>query len=191
MCAGVRRWIWLFKCGVIIGHRLQQKHNLCHNFYSAWQLNSIKVLCPEKTLLTSVSLCLLARSSCVGECGLLAGAPLTESSRPLGSSLGLLVALGCASPLSTVLTELLAGGEGGLALTEVSSEWDGWEEIRLEWFIYLRTCFQNVQYCKILVSPHYVYIWWLANGTVNYAIWLYMQLLKYYILWKSLFKLNR
>lgn len=66
---------------------------------------------------TSASLCLLVRSSCVGECGLLAGAPLTESSRPLGSSLGLLVALGSTFPLSAVLTELLAGGEGGFALT--------------------------------------------------------------------------
>lgn len=69
----------------------------------------------ETLVLTSASLCLLATSSCVGECGLLAGAPLTESSSPLGSSLGLLVALGF-----TLL--LLAGGEGGLAFTGGSAE---------------------------------------------------------------------
>lgn len=53
----------------------------------------------------------------MGEWGLLMAAPLTESSRPLGSSLGLLAALGVTSPLRTVLTEVLAGGEGGFALT--------------------------------------------------------------------------
>ena len=63
--------------------------------------------------LTSVSLSLLVMSSSVGECGLLAGAPLIESSRPLGSSLGLLAALGITSPLSSGGVELLAGGEGG------------------------------------------------------------------------------
>lgn len=71
----------------------------------------------ETLVLTSASLCLLATSSCVGECGLLAGAPLTESSSPLGSSLGLLVALGF-----TLLLLLLAGGEGGLAFTGGSAE---------------------------------------------------------------------
>ncbi len=69
------------------------------------------------SLLTSVSLCLLTTSSSVGECGLLVGAPLVESSRPLGSSLGLLAALGVTSPLSTVVMELLAGGVGAFALT--------------------------------------------------------------------------
>lgn len=40
-----------------------------------------------------------------------------ESSRPLGSSLGLLVALGF-----TELMEVLAGGEGGFAFTGGSSQ---------------------------------------------------------------------
>lgn len=69
-------------------------------------------------MLTSVFFGLLAGSSCVGECGLLEGAPLTESSRPLGSSLGLLVAVGFA----LLVMELLAGGEGGFALRGGSSE---------------------------------------------------------------------
>lgn len=55
----------------------------------------------------------------MGECGLLAGVPLTGPSRPFGdgSSLGLLVALGFMFPLTTVGMELLAGGEGAFALT--------------------------------------------------------------------------
>lgn len=75
----------------------------------------------QSYFLTSASLCLLARSSCVGECGLLAGAAW-GSSRPFGSSLGLLAAVGCSLPLKTVLMEALAGGEGGFALPEASVE---------------------------------------------------------------------
>lgn len=48
----------------------------------------------------------------------MAAAPLSESSRPLGSSRGLLAAFGFTSPLSTELMELLGGGEGGFAFTE-------------------------------------------------------------------------
>lgn len=66
---------------------------------------------------TSVFFGLLVGSSCVGECGLLGGAPLMESSRPLGSSLGLLVAVG----FTLLLMELLHGGEGGFALRGGSS----------------------------------------------------------------------
>lgn len=57
---------------------------------------------------------------------------MTESSRPLGSSLGLLAALGVTSSLSASVMEPLAGGEGGLALTGGSAGGDGYrhEEIR-------------------------------------------------------------
>lgn len=68
-----------------------------------------------------MSLCRFAISSSTGECGLLAGAPLIESSRPLGSSLGLLAALGFTSLASTAVT---AGGEGGFALTDGSAGGD-------------------------------------------------------------------
>lgn len=40
---------------------------------------------------------------------------MTESSRPLGSSLGLLAALGVTSSLGASVMEPLAGGEGGSA----------------------------------------------------------------------------
>lgn len=53
----------------------------------------------------------------MGECGLLAGAPFRESSRPLGSSLGLLVALGFSLAADTPLMELLGGGDGDLDFT--------------------------------------------------------------------------
>lgn len=62
-----------------------------------------------------MSLCFLVRSSSVGECGLLVGAPFTESSRPLDSSFGLLVAFGFTLPLTTVGMELLLGGDGAFA----------------------------------------------------------------------------
>lgn len=80
-------------------------------------VHSFKYVNKLSKMLTSVFFGLLAGSSCVGECGLLEGAPLTESSRPLGSSLGLLVAVGFALPVM----ELLAGGEGGFALRGGSS----------------------------------------------------------------------
>lgn len=67
-----------------------------------------------------MSFCLLAKSSCVGEWGLLVVAPLTEPSRLSSedsSSLGLLAPSGFTSPLTTVGTELLGGGEGDFALT--------------------------------------------------------------------------
>lgn len=44
------------------------------------------------------------------------------SSRPLGSSLGLLVALGLRLSLRTLLAEVPPGGDGGFALTEASAE---------------------------------------------------------------------
>lgn len=47
---------------------------------------------------------------------------MESSARPLDSSLGLLAALGVISPLSTGVTELLAGGEGGFVLGGGSSE---------------------------------------------------------------------
>lgn len=58
----------------------------------------------------------------MGECGLLAGAPLTGSLKPLGSSRGLLAALGFTLPLSAEATELQAGGEGAFALTGASAQ---------------------------------------------------------------------
>lgn len=59
----------------------------------------------------------------MGECGLLVAPPLTGSSRPLGSSLGLLAALGFTSALGTVLMAPLAGGEGGFVLEGGSEEY--------------------------------------------------------------------
>lgn len=58
----------------------------------------------------------------MGECGLLAEALWVGSSRPFGSSLGLLAALGFSLPLRTELMEALAGGEAGFALTKASVE---------------------------------------------------------------------
>lgn len=109
-CGAVRWGIWLFKCGIIIGHHLQEKGHDCQAFSSSllyfpsW-LNS---------LFTSVSLCRFAITSSAGECGLFAGPPSIESSRPFGSSLGLLAALGFTS---LPRTPVMAGGEGGFALT--------------------------------------------------------------------------
>lgn len=99
----------------------------CHNFNLAKSLNPATNIfhTHTHTLLTSASLGLLARSSCVGEWGLLAAAaaPLGESSRPLlGSSRGLLVASGSTSSISAAETELLGGGEAGFALTAGSAE---------------------------------------------------------------------
>lgn len=92
--------------------------NLIYRFHNQRHIYTQHLL----VLLTSVSLCLLAKSSCVGECGLLTEAPLTGSSRPLGSSWGLLAGLGSSSPLCAVAEELLAGGEAGFALAAGSSE---------------------------------------------------------------------
>lgn len=72
----------------------------------------------ENSPITSASLCRFAVTSSVGECGLFAGPLSIESSRPLGSSLGLLAALGFTSLPSTAV---MAVGEGGFALTEGSA----------------------------------------------------------------------
>lgn len=61
-----------------------------------------------------MSLCRFAITSSTGECGLFAGPPSIDSSRPFDSSLGLLAALGVTSLPSTAV---MAGGEGGFALT--------------------------------------------------------------------------
>lgn len=96
----------------------------CSQKSRVWSVQEPNCCSPaaENSLVTSASLCRFAISSSTGECGLLAGAPLIESSRPLGSSLGLLAALGFTSLASTAVT---AGGEGGFALTDGSAGGDG------------------------------------------------------------------
>jgi len=91
-------WIGLFESRVFIGHHLQRNTEQVlmpvNSIQSEIKSKRTRILSAltVSSFLTSESLCLLATSSCVGECGLLVGAPLTGSSRPLGSSLGLLVA---------------------------------------------------------------------------------------------------
>ncbi|TNN65397.1 hypothetical protein EYF80_024337 [Liparis tanakae] len=102
----------------------------CSSREGEWDLLAVAPFSGSAPRLTNVGMelptggatCLGVTSSCVGECGLLAGAPLTGSSRPLGSSLGLLAALGCTSAMELLLA---GGGESGFALTAESSESEG------------------------------------------------------------------
>lgn len=106
----VRGGVRLFKRRIVIGHHLQQEEPEREAFKS----QTVALRQRRTAPFTSASLCRFAVSSSTGECGLLTGAPLMESSRPLGSSLGLLAALG--------FTSLAAGGgEGGFALTDGSA----------------------------------------------------------------------
>lgn len=139
-------WIRFFKCRVIIGHHLQQKQRWKLPLWFSFSNKCIHITYVLDS--TSASLCLLAWSSSTGDGGL-----LTESSaRPLDSSLGLLAALGVRSPLSTGVTELLAGGEGGFVLGGGSSGQEH-KGIRSGSFIH-RYSFMLIVYTEITHLNH-------------------------------------
>lgn len=143
MSIGVRGWwIRFFKCWVIIGHHLPQKQ--CLKLPLCFSFSNKCIHITYVLNFTSASLCLLAWSSSTGDGGLLA----ESSARPLDSSLGLLAALGVISPLSTGVTELLAGGEGGFVLGGGSSEQEH-KGMRSGSFIHRYYSFMLIVYTEI------------------------------------------